>query len=449
MAKMLKDSLFLALKCLESVENEGLSERSALVKNVNRLKIKRLSTIKMAYLIMTETLRRLNFIDFMITSMLSKDALKKAPLIENFIRIYVFLTKFKRIGLKETIDLVRFGRQIIGWKELKPYELFLGKVLEISIDELIKDSKLNEYDALALQTFHPEWFVKYAYKLLGRNAGIKLLKKNLKPYPIYIRLNTLVGKENELLRELREESIIVEKVKGVAHVYRLISTKIPLIKSKSYSLGKFHIQDLSSCIAVLIIDPKPGDVILDVCAAPGSKTSLMAQRMRNRGIIYSIDYSFRRLNFWKVQMKRLSVKMANPIVADAKRALPVDLKADIVALDPPCSNTGLFAKTPLTKWRINPIKIHELTKIQWNMLENCADHVKNCGKLVYSTCSITLEENELLIERFLKLHPEFELASIEFPLGSFGFRGLNRCLRLFPYIHECNGFFIAKMIKKL
>jgi 16S rRNA (cytosine967-C5)-methyltransferase len=448
MMNMMKESLFLALKCLESIESEGLNERSALIKNVNRLKIKKVSAIKMAHLLIIETLRRLNFIDFIINSMLPNNKLKKFPLIKNFIRIYIFLTKFKDIEFKEIIDLVKLGRQIIGWKELKPYELFLGKILETSTEQFIKNFSLNEDDVLAFKTFHPKWFVNYVYKLLGRNNSIRLLKKNLKPPPIYIRINTLVGKEEELLKELHEEGIIVERVKGVNYVYKLLSTKIPLIKSKSYSLGKFHIQDLSSCIATLVINPKPGDTILDVCAAPGSKTSFMAQLMNNDGKIYSIDYSVKRLNVWKNQIKRLNVKIASPIVADAKKTLPIDLKVDIVALDPPCSNTGVFAKTPLTKWRITPIKIHELAKIQWDMLENCANYVKNYGKLVYSTCSIMLEENELLIEKFLKLHPEFELISIEFPLGSQGFRGFNECLRLFPHLHECNGFFIAKMIKK-
>ncbi|MEM3755107.1 MAG: RsmB/NOP family class I SAM-dependent RNA methyltransferase, partial [Candidatus Bathyarchaeia archaeon] len=385
---------------------------------------------------------------FIIDSMLPNSELKKSPLIKNFIRVYIFLTKFKCIEFKEIIELVKLGRQIIGWEELKPYELFLGKILEISIDQIIKNSNLNEVDILAFKTFHPKWFVNYLYKLLGRNISIKLLRKNLNPLPIYIRVNTLVVKEKDLLKELHEEGIIVEKVKGVDYVYKLISTKIPLIKSKSYSLGKFHIQDLASCIAVLATDPKPGDTILDVCAAPGSKTSFMAQLMNNDGKIYSIDYSTKRFNVWKKQIKRLNVKIAIPIIADAKKALPINLKADIVALDPPCSNTGVFAKTPLTKWKITLTKINEFAKIQWNMLESCADYVKKNGKLVYSTCSIMLEENELLIERFLKLHPEFELTIIDFPLGSQGFRGLNECLRLFPHLHECNGFFIAKMIKK-
>jgi len=450
MMKMMKESLLLALKCLESIENEGLSERTALIKNVNKLRIKKLSIIKTAYLLVTETLRRLNFIDFIINSMLIDNELKKASsLTKNFLRVYLFWSKFKKVRFKEIINLVKLGREIIGWKELKPYELFLGKVLEVKPYGLIRDSSnLDEKDVLALKTFHPKWFVEYVCKLLGRINGIKLLKKNLEPLPIYIRINTLIGKENELLKELKEENIIIEKVKGVNYVYKLVSTKIPLIKSKSYGLGKFHIQDLSSCIATLIIDPKPKDIILDVCAAPGSKTSFIAQLMKNDGTIYSIDYSIKRFNVWKNQMKRLNVKIANPILADAKKTLPINLKADIVVLDPPCSNTGVFAKTPLMKWRISPIKIHELVKIQWDMLENCANYVKNNGKLVYSTCSILLEENELLIEKFLKLHPEFELMEIKLPLGNPGFRGLNECLRLFPHLHECNGFFIAKMIKK-
>ena len=114
----------------------------------------------------------------------------------------------------------------------------------------------------------------------------------------------------------------------------MLSTEKPLNRTKSFTEGLFYIQDLASCLAAEVADPKPGMTILDVCAAPGAKTSFMAQLMENRGRIYSIDYSKRRMNVWKNEIGRMGVKIARPIIADACNPLPVNVKVDLVILDP-------------------------------------------------------------------------------------------------------------------
>jgi len=119
----------------------------------------------------------------------------------------------------------------------------------------------------------------------------------------------------------------------------------------------------------------------------------------------------------------------------------------LVVLDPPCTGTGTFAKQPSAKWRISPKSIEKMAEIQWKMINSCAEKVALGGVLIYSTCSIAVEENEMIIERFLKYYPEFGLAEINPELGLPGLRGLTQCRRLYPYIHHCNGFFIAKLQK--
>jgi 16S rRNA (cytosine967-C5)-methyltransferase len=188
--------------------------------------------------------------------------------------------------------------------------------------------------------------------------------------------------------------------------------------------------------------------VLDVCAAPGAKTTYLAQLMQNRGGICSVDYSLRRMQVWRKEVSRMGVKIAEPVMADACVSLPFALEADVVVLDPPCTSTGVFAKQPSAKWRLTPRSIEKMTDIQWRMINNCAEKVKSGGVLTYSTCSITVEENEMIVERFLKRHPEFSLAEITPKLGVPGLRGLDRCQRLYPHIHESNGFFIAKLLKQ-
>jgi 16S rRNA (cytosine967-C5)-methyltransferase len=263
-----------------------------------------------------------------------------------------------------------------------------------------------------------------------------------------MRLNTLKTDETTILQTLAKEAVKVEKIEQLKSTYRILQTKTPLTKTESYKQGLFYIQDKASCFAAEAADPKPETTVLDVCAAPGAKTTYLAQLMQNNGIIYSLDYSRRRMSVWKNETRHMGVGIAEPIIADACRLLPFQIEADLVILDPPCTSTGTFGRLPSSKWRLTPRSIDRMAGIQWRMLDNCANYVKQEGKLVYSTCSITVEENEMQIERFLKHHPDFSLAPITPKIGVPGMRGLNECQRLYSHLHQCNGFFIAKLQKE-
>jgi len=208
------------------------------------------------------------------------------------------------------------------------------------------------------------------------------------------------------------------------------------------------IHDLSSYYAIKAMNPKPGDTILDVCAAPGTKTILMSIAMRNRGEIISIDSSPTRLRTHLRRVRRAGALIVNDILADATKPLPLNLKADIVLVDPPCSSTGLFWREPIYRWTIKPRHIRMFARLQAKILENSSKHVKSNGMLLYSTCSLTIEENELILEDFLKVHPEFDLEEVYPELGDRGLRGLSEARRLYPHRDRCNGFFLAKLVKR-
>jgi 16S rRNA (cytosine967-C5)-methyltransferase len=144
----------------------------------------------------------------------------------------------------------------------------------------------------------------------------------------------------------------------------------------------------------------------------------------------------------------MGVKIASPIIADVCTSIPLNITADIIILDPPCTSTGVFSKQPSAKWRLTPQSINKMAEIQWQMLSNCVDKVKSGGSIVYSTCSITVEENELIIEKFLNNNSNFILAKIKPEMGLPGLIGLKECQRFYPNLHRSNGFFIAKLMKK-
>jgi len=296
---------------------------------------------------------------------------------------------------------------------------------------------------------YPKWFVKMLYRILSKSDAHELMKFQNENRPkTYVALNTLLASEQEILEEADKagvELIPDKRLQGIYVLRKAADTRkfVRLVKR-----GLLLVQDFSSYYAVLAADPKPEAKILDVCAAPGTKTILMGIHMRNRGVIVSIDSSAERLRTHLRRVRKAGLKIVEDVVADATARFPMIVKADLVLLDPPCSSTGLFWKEPVYRWTVKPRHVKMFAKLQEKMLERCAEHVKEGGFLVYSTCSVSLEENEILLEDFLKRHPGFELSEIHPKLGSDGLRGLAEARRLYPHRDLCNGFFIAKLRKK-
>ena len=443
---MLRDAWTLAIETLNVIELQRLGERLALTRATKKFKIKDTKAIGLAHRLVSETIRKKNYIDFLLNSVLEPQSLSNLKLgSRSFLRLYCYETKLANRNIETASKIAQMGRTILGWKHIKDMEMALGEILSSNPTTVL--TGLEETEKIGLQTFHPTWFVKYCFRLLGREEALRFLEKSAEITPTYIRLNTLIDTEEILLKKMEAEKIILEKVPHLEHVYKLIKTKKPLTRTKSYCQGNFYIQDKASCLATQIADPKQDTVVLDICAAPGSKTTYLAQLMKNRGQLISLDYSKRRINVWKRQTKRMVAKIVSPIVVDARNTLPLNFYADLVILDPPCTSTGTFGKMPEAKWRLNKRSIVGMSKIQTEMIEQAARYVKENGFLVYSTCSISVEENEMVIENFLKFHSEFKLTESNPKLGLPGLRGLTKCQRLYPHVHDCNGFFVAKLNK--
>ncbi|NWF87189.1 RsmB/NOP family class I SAM-dependent RNA methyltransferase [Candidatus Bathyarchaeota archaeon] len=448
---MLKEAWTLAIETLSWIEMRKLSERLALAKTVKQLGISDANAVRLAHMISLETIRRRNFIDAFINKTLKPQTINELNLgVQAFLRLYVYQTRivknWSQINLEEAENIAKIARSILGWKTLRKVEHVLGLLLTQNPQSVFKG--ISDEERIGLQTFHPTWFVKYCFKLFGRREAVAFLEGNMQSPPTYIRINTLKTKENEILEKIAQDNIKIEKVEGLKYAYKITGATQPLIRTTSFQEGLFYIQDKASCFAAEVANPKRDMTILDICAAPGAKTTYLAQLMQNRGAIYSIDYSRRRMNVWKNEVAYMGVKIAVPIIADACNPPPLKIEADLAILDPPCTSTGAFGKLPSSKWRLTRRSVDKMAEIQWQMLNSCAECVKPGGTLIYSTCSITVEENEMLIERFLKWHLEFSLAEIEPKMGLPGLRGLEKCRRLYPHMHQCNGFFIAKLIKE-
>jgi 16S rRNA (cytosine967-C5)-methyltransferase len=448
---LLKNAWTLAIETLSWMEMQRLSERLALARTVKQLGIGDADAIRFAHLLVCETVRRQNFIDKFINIALKSREIGEFSLgVQAFLRLYTYQTRLAKnwstIDVKEAENIAKMARSILGWKTLQEVEPILGALLTQKPSIVLE--KTGDEERIGLLAFHPIWFVKYCFNLFGRNETITMLEADRQAPPTYVRLNTLKADENTILSKLEDEDIKVEKVEQLSYAYQVTKSRTTLAKTASFREGLFYVQDKASCFAAEAANPKQGMTVLDVCAAPGAKTTYLAQLMRNQGSIYSIDYSRRRMNVWKSEIARMGVEIAEPLIADVRNLLPFSIEADLVVLDPSCTSTGTFGRLPSAKWRLTPRSIDRMADVQTQMLDSCAGNAKAGGTLVYSTCSITVEENEMQIERFLKRHPEFSLIETTPKIGVPGLRGLDKCQRLYPHMHQCNGFFIAKLIKE-
>lgn len=252
---------------------------------------------------------------------------------------------------------------------------------------------------------HPKFLVERWQKKFGTDRANALLKWNNDPPAVYARVNELRTTPDELKAALLNEGVTVRDCP--AHPLSLeIESPVPFEKLVTFQSGHFYIQDPSTLLAVDMLDPQPGETVLDACAAPGGKTTYIAQKMRNQGNVIAADTSEIRLKLVEENCKRLGVS----IVRTQHSALSTQhLAFDRILIDAPCSNTGVLRRRADLRWRIQASEIVRLSKLQLSILTQSAPLLKSGGRLVYSTCSLEPEENEKTVEAFLGAHPEFRL----------------------------------------
>ena len=345
-----------------------------------------------------------------------------------------------RPGAKSEVRRLEHSLRSIAPTELLPrLEFLLGKLPAFDPTHLL--SSMRDSERIALETHHPVWWVSYCFRMLGRGEAIALLSSQ--PRPRYLRVNSLKNRGRTTLP--KEFGVLAEtltKLNSTPGVY-IVKGSLSAF-SGFFSLGLFQMQDLASYLAIRAADPVPGEKVLDLCAAPGAKTATIAQMMKNRGKIVSVDYSPRRMTGWKREARRLGVKIADPVIGDATR-LGLHESFDLAVIDPPCTGTGVFDRNPRMKWHLSPQSVDRYSILQRHFLESVVPLIGEEGRILYCTCSLTVEENEKVISAFLRSHPEFETRPILEQDGSRGLMGLADCRRFYPHRDRTAGYFIARM----
>ncbi|ADB57319.1 RsmB/NOP family class I SAM-dependent RNA methyltransferase [Archaeoglobus profundus] len=302
----------------------------------------------------------------------------------------------------------------------------------------------DEIERLEFEYLLPAWYIRKMKELLGEEAEELFKAFNREPM-ISIRVNTLKATVKEVIDHLRRQGKEVI-VSSVVPTVLKFEGPYDFDKSKLYRKGKFVVQEEASALASILLDPKPNETVVDLCAAPGGKTIHMAELMRNRGVIHAFDVDELRLKRMEELIKRCGVKIVKIYKMDARKAVDVlgESIADKVMLDAPCTSDGTLMKNPELRWRIREEKIEEIAQLQYELLNTGIDLLKPKGRILYCTCSIFREENEDVVERVLKERDDVKLVPLE---GYYSEGFLKVTIRAFPHKHNTIGFFYALLEK--
>jgi NOL1/NOP2/sun family putative RNA methylase len=311
-------------------------------------------------------------------------------------------------------------------------------------------------NSLAEKYGYLRYMIERYIKLLGRDETINLLEANEKLLIPTIRINTLKVEIKSLIEKLQSKGFKLEKLDWIDYGYKITKVPMNLGSLHEYLQGYYYLQSYASMIPVHILDPKPWETVVDMCAAPGSKSTQISQLMQNTGILILFDKNEKRIPALNANLSRMGVVNSILINQDAINLPKLGIEADKVLLDAPCTGEGLIRRDPKRKTSRTMHDIRKLQNVQAKLLEAGLSSLKKGGRLVYSTCSIAPEENEMVIDKIVKKNDGIKIIEMKDKIGLPGlteFDGidftsdLKYAQRMYPHTHDSEGFFFCLMKK--
>jgi len=372
----------------------------------------------------------------------------------------LLLDPYLRAALRVFIELKVFSKGKIVFKDLdkikskvssylsKHSHPYVGMWLWDAIDKLDNFSLTpeNEEESLMFKYLLPPWYIRRVKELLGEEEAEKYFNSLLAKPKISVRVNTLKSTVEEVIKELEG------RVKGLE-----VSDKVPNVikfygpfnfdRSPLHLSGKIVIQEEAAALAPLLLNPKPGEVVVDLAAAPGGKTELMGELMLNQGRIYAFDVDEARIKRMRKLLERAGVNIVNIYKRDGREAPKVlgTEVADKVLIDAPCSSDGTLMKNPDLRWRLSEEEVGKLSQLQYELILAGLKLLKPGGHLLYCTCSALKEQNEDVIAKVLRKRKDVELIPLRGPYDSGYIEGT---MRAWPHKHNTIGFFYALLKKR-
>lgn len=415
----------LALDMLLAIDRDG--QYSHLVLRDVLDKYQYLSKQERAFLTrLTEgTVERMLTLDYVIDQFSKTKVKKMKPLIRELMRLSVYQIMYMD-GVPDSAvcnEAVKLARKR-GFSGLSG---FVNGVLR----SVARGWKNVAFQNESVRYSVPEWIIDGWNADYGRDVTEKMLEAFMQPAKITVRTNTQKCTPEELKDRLSQEGVTVEAIEGISYAFALSGFDY-LAGLGSFQDGWFYVQDISSMTVAHAADPKKGDYIIDVCAAPGGKSSHLAELLDGSGMVEARDLTEYKVGLIEENILRHDLHNMKAVQQDATLFDEASVeKADILICDLPCSGLGVIGRKSDIRYKMTAEKAHDLAVLQQEMLDTVWKYVKRGGKLIYSTCTIHKEENEDNVAAFLQKHPQFTLVEQR---------------QIFP-MEGSDGFFVAKMIR--
>lgn len=438
----------IALKIIVEINEEGAFANIALDRNLAKYPLKDFRDRALVTDLVYGSIKYRKRLDWILDQFAKPKVCKMAPWIRNILRLglyqIIFLDKVPiSAAINESVKLAKK----YGHRGTIKFVNGVLRNINRNLNKIVyPDFKENPVKYLSVYYSFPNWLVEKWVQNFGVENTQKLCEYFNNPSPLWIRTNTLKISRKALKENLLKENIIVRESERTPEGLQLIGN-ININNLESFKQGLFIVQDESSILVGHCLKPRSGQTIIDACSAPGGKTTHLAQLMDNEGRIIALDVHEHRLNLIKENSSRLGVDIISTIQGDARK-LTEYLQEPVsgVLVDAPCSGLGVLGRRADARWVKTAADIEKLSEIQLEILQEAAKLVKKGGTLVYSTCTITKEENEDVIKEFLKNNPEFYLdKNLSSYLPYENEEGKEGYIKFLPFIHGIDGFFIARL----
>lgn len=293
--------------------------------------------------------------------------------------------------------------------------------------------------------------------LWGETETLQFLDACELPIKTAIRINTLKASVEEVRTRLQEKDVKLEGISWLDEGCYAEFGELSLGATFEHMLGLYYIQGVPSMATVKALDPQPNEIILDLAAAPGGKTTHISQLMQNSGLIIAIEEDRLRVRSLESNIMRCGVTNTMVLRGNAKRIGQLNIEPNRILLDAPCSGEGLIPLDPKRKTSKTAADIQYCSTLQNELLDAAVMKLRTGGVIVYSTCSVAPEENEFIVDNILKRYTNLEVDTIPVDFGSPAFtqpfgvqmdESLSKARRFLPHIHGSEGFFICRMVKK-
>ena len=385
------------------------------------------------------------YIDYMIDKLSKVKTNKMEIYVKTLLRMGIYQIMFLNsisdyAAVNETVNLAK--------KKNSKVSGFINGILRNVIrqkEEIGKVKTKDDVDYLSIKYSYDKWMIRNWMIHFGKEFTEELLEANNERPNIYLRTNTLKITRDELIKKLEKQNIKAEKVNVVEEAIKVEHLK-DIENNSLYKEGLFTVQDVSSMLVGKVMNPKENSLVLDVCSAPGGKTTHMATLMNNTGQVVSRDIYDHKLKLIKAASKRLGLTNVDVEEFDGMKLDRESIaKFDYVLADVPCSGLGIIRRKPEIKYKEKE-EFRQLPPIQKKILENASKYVKVGGTLIYSTCTIQDSENIDVVNEFLQKNKNFELVpikevNVDLENQEKGY------MKIYPNVHDMDGFFISKLIR--